>query len=131
MSYSNYLEAKILDHLFGLASWTAPSELWIGLSTADPGEDGSTLAEPTGNNYSRVRYDPGNTNWLRTGSVVDNKGVIEFPQASGSWGTITHVCIFDGENGNLLTSFALTTPKSVGSDDTPSFPIGYLDNTLD
>ncbi len=132
MSYSNFLEQAILDHLFGLATWTAPAALWVGLSTADPGDDATGLAEPVGNNYGRVQVDPGSTNWLRTASTVDNKGIISFLEASGSWGTITHVCLFDAETtGNLLTSFALSAPKAVASGDTPRFAIGALDNTLD
>jgi hypothetical protein len=54
MSFSNYLENKLLDHAFRNTSYTPPSAVYVALSTADPGEDGSTIAEPSGNNYARV-----------------------------------------------------------------------------
>ena len=38
MSISNYAENKILDHVTGRASFTAPSTVYIKLHTADAGE---------------------------------------------------------------------------------------------
>ena len=53
MSLSNYSENKILDHLVGKTSFTMPT-VWVGLSTANPGETASGLAEPVGGDYARV-----------------------------------------------------------------------------
>lgn len=44
MTISNYAELKILDHATGRAAWTAPTNVYIKLHTADPGEDGTTAA---------------------------------------------------------------------------------------
>ncbi len=132
MSYGNTLEGQILDHLFGLATWTAPTHLWIALSTADPGEDGSSIAEPSGNGYGRVQCDPGSGQWVRSGSVVDNVAEIAFAEATGSWGTITHVAVFTAETGGtFLYSFALTASKTITTGQTPRFPAGTFDNTQD
>ena len=128
--FSTTVRNAVLDHLFGLAAWTAPTELWIGLSTADPLADGSGLAEPAGNNYSRVELGITGTNWLRTANVVDNKLVITFPEASGAWGTITHLALFDAVAGTYLLSFALTAPKDVDAGDTPRFPVGDINTNL-
>ena len=50
--FSDYWENKILDHIFGKGSYTPPT-IYVGLSTADPTDDGSGLAEPSGNGYAR------------------------------------------------------------------------------
>jgi hypothetical protein len=36
MSFSNYLETKVLDHVFGATAYTAPATLYVGLYTATP-----------------------------------------------------------------------------------------------
>jgi hypothetical protein len=51
-SLSDYYEKKFLDHVFNVA-FTAPSTLYIFLSTADPLDDASAVAEPSGFNYAR------------------------------------------------------------------------------
>jgi hypothetical protein len=136
MSFANTLEAQILDHLFGLATWTAPTNLYIGLSTADPLGDGSGLAEPVGNGYARVLYNPGSTNWLRAGTsptTVDNKLAITFAEASGAgWGTISHACLFTALSGGIpILSWALDVPKLVDALETVRFAIGTYNVTCD
>jgi len=56
--FSNYWENKILDHIFGKGSY-APPTIYVGLSTADPTDDGSGLAEPSGNAYSSRQPEAG------------------------------------------------------------------------
>jgi hypothetical protein len=126
MAFTNAIDQAILDHLFGLASWTAPTEWWVGYSTANPGKDGTGLAEPSGTTgYARVEV----TDWARVSSEVDNDSVITFPEASSSQGTATHACLFDGETGDLVWSAALTTPKLIDSGDTPTIPAGDFNIT--
>ena len=52
-SFADYWENEILDHLFGKGSYTPPT-IYVGLSTADPVDDASGLAEPSGNSYARI-----------------------------------------------------------------------------
>jgi hypothetical protein len=62
-SFSNYLENELLDHVFGAAAYSAPATLYVGLSTADPTDDDSGLAEPSGNGYARVAVTNNATNF--------------------------------------------------------------------
>ena len=127
MSYSDYLEGKILDHLFSIASFTQPS-LYVGLSTADPTDDASGLAEPAGGAYARVLV----AAWSRSANEVDNDSDITFPTATGSWGTVTYGTLHDAATaGNLLLSFALDASKTVASGDTVKFAAGQFNVTLD
>ena len=52
MSFSNYLENKILLHVFGATPYTAPATLYVALFTSDPGE-GGTGTEVSGGSYAR------------------------------------------------------------------------------
>jgi len=130
MSFADFWENEILDHIFGKGSYTPPT-IYVGLSTADPGEDGSGLSEPSGGNYARVATAAADWNAAAAG-VIDNANDIVFNEATGSWGNITHAALFDAETGgNLLASGALLQSKQIDSGDTPKFPAGDFDVTLD
>ena len=129
MGFSNDAEGKVLDHIFKLAAYTQPT-LYVGVSTADPGEDGATLAEPSGNAYARVATTA--ASWGRTGAEVSNAAQLAFPEATGSWGSLTHFAVFDAATaGNIVFYGALTTAKAIAANETLRFPIGNLTFTLD
>jgi hypothetical protein len=93
MSASDYTENKILDHLTGKTSFTKPTT-YVGLSTADPTDDASGLAEPSGNGYARVETSGSDWDAAASGATA-NAAEITFPEATGSWGTVTHFALFD------------------------------------
>lgn len=126
MSFSNYLENKVMLHVFGGTSYTAPSTLYVGLYTTDPGE-GNTGTEVSGGSYARQA-----AAFTVTDNLASNTAAIEFPTATGSWGTVTYVGVSDAlSGGNLLASGALTTSKTISSGDVFRIPTGDLDLTLD
>jgi len=129
-SFSDYWENEILDHIFGKGSYTPPT-IYVGLSTADPLDNGSGLAEPSGNGYARVATS--GASWtISSGGSLSNAGDISFPQASGNWGTITHFALFDAAiAGNMLAHGALSQSKTITSGDTAKFATGDLDVSLD
>jgi len=128
--FSDYWENRILDHIFGKSSYTPPA-IYVGLSTADPTDDGSGLAEPSGNAYARAQTSTSDWNAASNGSL-DNAGNITFDQATGSWGTITHFALFDAATaGNMLAHGALSQSKAIGNSDTARFETGDLDISLD
>jgi len=113
-------------HVFGGTSYTAPATLYVGLYTSDPGE-GNTGTEVSGGSYARQ-----SAAFTITGNAAANTAAIEFPTASGSWGTVTYVGVSDASSGgNLLASGALTTSKTISSGDVFRIPTGDLDITLD
>ena len=64
-------------------------------------------------------------------TAAKNGAAVEFVTATGSWGTITHVGIFDASSsGNLLCWAALSASKVVASGDVIRFDAGDLDVTL-
>lgn len=141
MSLSNYAEEKVLDHIFiGQESpWDLSSnDLYIGLATAQ-GTDGDTLSELTigTDAYARVKIVDQTTNANNVFAAASNGSIttdtqITFPEATGNWGTITHIGIWDASTaGNLIAWGALSTSKLVESGDTFIITSGNLTVTLD
>jgi hypothetical protein len=129
-SFGDYWENEILDHLFGKGSYTPPT-IYVGLSTADPADDASGLAELGGNSYARVATAGADWN-AASGGEITNANDITFPEATGSWGTITHFALFDAASaGNMLAHGALIVSKSISSGDTIKFAVGDLEVSLD
>ena len=139
-SFSDHWENKILDHVFGKALYNATLgtggtypdvTIYVGLSTAAPSDDGSGLAEPVGNAYARVQTAAADWN-AATDGALDNANDITFPEATGSWGTLTHFVLFDAATGgNMLAHGALTASKAISSGDVAKFAAGNLDVSLD
>lgn len=126
MSFSNYLENKVLDHVFGGTAYTAPTTLYVGLFTSDPGEAGAGT-EVSGGSYARQTI-----TFTVTGSQASSSAAVEFPTATASWGTITYAAVYDAvSGGNLLASGALTTSKTIDSGDVFRIPSGDFDIDLD
>ena len=125
MSFTNFLETEILDHVFAGAAYKAPSTKYIGLFTAAPGETGGGT-EVSGSAYARQTMA-----FATSGDTTSNNAAVEFPTATGSWGTITHVGIFDAvSSGNLMVYATLTASKVIASGDVFRVPSGDLDITL-
>jgi hypothetical protein len=124
-AFSNYLENKVLDHVFGGVPYSAPATLYLALYTSDPG-DGNTGTECSGTSYARQTIA-----FTVTTDTASNSAAVEFPVAGSSWGTITHVGILDQlTSGNLLAHGALTASKAIASGDVFRVEIGDLDITL-
>jgi len=128
MSFSNYLETKLLDHVFGDTAYTAPGTLYLGLHTSDPAEDDSgTEVSTSGTAYARQTVA-----FTTSGDTTSNTAAVEYPTATASYGTVSHVGVYDASTaGNLLSYGALTTSKAIATGDVLRIPAGDLDITLD
>jgi hypothetical protein len=136
MSFFNFLEDELLDHIVGGAAYTAPGTLYVGLSSTTPAEDGTNVTEPSGGAYARVAVTNNLTQWpASSGGSKSNANAITFPQASATWlsgANLTHVCVYDAAtSGNPLAYGALTVAKPVTSGDTASFAATALVWSLD
>lgn len=108
-------------------------QLFVALYTAAPSDSGGGT-EVTGGAYARKVHDPADANWSDTSGTdghTDNATAITFVTATASWGTVTHIGIFDKlTGGNLLFHGALTASKAVGNGDTFKFNANDLDLTF-
>ncbi len=125
MAISDYLANALLDHQFGKAVYTPPTAIKVHLSTDDPLDDGSGIAEPSGNGYLPVTTAAGD--WTAAAArVTTNANTLTFPTPTGSWGTLRYFYLTD-ESDNLLGSGAL--PRAIAVDlgtTAPSFAAGAL-----
>jgi hypothetical protein len=130
--FTQYLQKKQLDHVLKTASFTQPTNIYVGLYSAAPSDTGGGT-ELSGNAYARVLCNAWNAATSASPSVADNTAAITFPTATPSgWSQATHFGVFDDPSaGNLLGWAALTTPKTAGAGDTLRFAAGELDITLD
>ena len=130
--FSDYTENKVLDHVLLTSAFTAPTNLYLALCTADPTDagTGSTIVEPSGLGYARVSC---NSSFSAAAArAITNDVAIQFPEASGAWGALTHWALCDASTaGNMLAYGALTTPRSPKSGDDPVVSIGELDISYD
>jgi len=131
-SFGNYLEEALLEHIVGKVTYSLPTA-FIALSTADPTDTGGSIAEPSGNGYTRVTTNGATwNNATANGGAIDNASDITFPEATGTWGTITHFAIFDaGTGGNFMAHGSISPSKQIQNGDTAKFAAGDLDITLD
>ena len=127
--FSDYLEDKVLNHVFGGTAYTAPSTLYVALYTAAPSDTGGGT-EVSGGSYARKSM-PDMTVSGTDPTTATNGAAVEFVTATGSWGTVSHVGVFDAlTSGNLLGWAALTASKTVSSGDVFRFDAVDLDITL-
>jgi hypothetical protein len=124
---SNYLEDKLLDHVLRNVSYTSPTTVYVGLYTSDPQDDNSGT-EVSGGSYARQILNV----TTASGGVVTSDADVTFPQATGNWGTITHIGLLDAlTSGNLLMHTPLTTSKTIETGDILKIPVGNLTAELD
>lgn len=123
---SNYLENALVNATLRNTAYSSPATVYVGLFTSDP-TDAKTGTEVSGNSYARQAATFG----APSNGASTISAAIEFPQATGSWGTITHFGIFDAlTSGNLLYHGALSTSKVIDNGDVFKFATSALTVTL-
>ena len=126
MSFSNTYETLVLQYTFTNASVTRPTAWYLGLFTSAPGEAGGGT-EVSGGSYVREAV-----TFSVTGDTATNTAAVEWPVATATWGTITHIAVYDAStSGNQIAYAALTNSKTIASGDVLRVPAGDLDITLD
>ena len=123
---SNYLENALVNATLRNTSYTSPATIYVALYTTDP-TDADTGTEVAGNGYARqsVAFSaPSN-------GATSNSAAVEFPQATGSWGTVAYIGLRDASSGgNLLYHTALDASKAIATGDVFRIAIGSLTVTL-
>lgn len=123
---SNYLENALINGTLRGSSYTAPSTVYVALFTSDPTDAGS------GTECSGAAYVRQSASFAAPSNGASTTSAdIQFPQAGGSWGTITHFGILDDSStGNLLYHGALTVSKTIDTGDVFKIAAGSLTVTL-
>lgn len=142
-SKSNWLSKALLDHTLGKSqggnpfTFTPASTVYVGLWTSGLSDaaDGTTSGEPSGAaSYARVAVTNDSSNWPdaagSTTAEKHNGAAVNFPTATGSWGTVTQFALLSAaSSGNIYYWSDLTTPKTISTGDTASFGVGAISIT--
>ena len=126
---SDYVENRTLDFWLKANSQTssAPSTVYVSLHTGSPVDDDSGANEVSGGGYARQSAAFGT---ISNGSVSTN-ATITYPVATGNYGTVSHIGIYDASSsGNLLFHGAVTTSKTIETGDQFQISSGNLTVTM-
>jgi hypothetical protein len=123
---STYLEDALINATLRNTSYTSPTTVYVGLFTSDPTDAGSGT-EVSGGSYARTAVTFG----APSNGVSTNSAAVEFPQATGNWGTVGWIGIHDAAtSGNLMYHTALDTSKTIETGDIFKIATGSLSVTL-
>jgi len=138
---SDYLENKLIDHLFRGTAFAKPAALYIALFTAAPNDAGGV--EVAGGGYARAALAPGDATWKATqggtsGASSGSSGLtanavsIAYPVPTANWGTVVAIGIYDAAaGGNLLVWSPLAASRQIlNGDPAPTFGIDALTVTI-
>ena len=124
--FSNILVIELLDHVFGVGSYTGPS-IFVGLSTTIPTDSGN-VTEPSGGAYAREAV----TAWdIASAGATENTSVITFTTPTASWGLCVYAVIYDAATTGNYLAYGDITDQTPDDGDTVRFNAGDLDITLD
>ena len=122
MSFTPYLENKILDHVLTNTPYTSPGTVYVSLYNGDPLASGT---EVTGTGYARK-----SVTFSVTANAGTNTNTIEF-EAEADWGTVNYAGIHDAlTGGNVLISTSLQNSRTIFNGDIVRFVAGDIDVTL-
>ena len=136
-SFCDYLEKEVLDHIFGAGTrdFTSPTNIFVGLSSTDPTDDGSGITEVISANNGYARISTGNANWSpASGAVgtIQNSTELSYAQANSDWGIQSFFFLSDqGSAGNYLGHGTLTNSKDIQQGDTAKYSVQAITVTLD
>ena len=123
---SNYLENALINVTLRNTTYTAVATPYIALFTSDPTDAGSGT-EVSGGSYARTSVTFGSP----SNGVTTNSADVTFPTATASWGTVSHIGLYDAStSGNLLFHTPLDTSKTIDKDDIFKITSGNLSVTL-
>lgn len=125
-AFSDYLETALINATLRNSAYSSPATVYLALFTADPVDVGAA-GEVSGGSYARqsIAFS------APSGGATANSGVVTFPVATTSWGTITHWGIFDAVSaGNLLYGGAWSASYVINTNDHFEVAAGNLTVTL-
>lgn len=123
---SDYYRTAVMNVMRGQAvSGFSP---YVALYNGDPNGSGQELS---GGNYGRFSVTFSNPTQLSGGSMVQNNNDIISSISTASWGTMTHIALFDAQTGgNMFASMSLGKSYSIPMGTAVGFHTGDLQFTI-
>lgn len=116
-----HLANKMLDHLRGGTTWTAPSGLYVKLHIGDPGAAG------TGNPAAETDRVQGTFGTAASGGAISNTAQLQWTNVAATE-TYSHASVWDASTaGNCLYTGTFPVPVAVSAAGTFTAAIGEVD----
>lgn len=128
LNFTDNYKTKIMNALFLNTALASPAQVYLALFLSDPGPEGSGT-EVSGNGYVRMPIPWGAVVVDPTTHEVSiaNSAVIQFPKATGNWGTIGWNALMDAQSGGaMIASAALVEARQVFANDTVAYEANSL-----
>lgn len=127
MAMTDYLENKVLDHIFNNTAYTSPTTVYIGLLSAVP-TDSTAGTELTNTGYSRKSISVGTA----SAGTVTSDAAISWTNSDGSdWSPALALGIYDASTGGNLLFYKTISGRTVKDGETLTIASGDLSVTLD
>lgn len=133
-SFSDYLENKVLDHIFNDGTFSVPTaSLGLWTSALTDASTGATAGEAAYTTYARVTIGASDMSAAASGSKT-NTAAFTFPACTAGTSTVTFWGTFDSATigaGNMLVWGTATSTVISTTQTPPTVAIGGLVVTLD
>ena len=122
------LKNKLLNLTLNGTAYAGVNDPYVSLWTTDPTDD-ETGTEVSGGGYTRIQASFATA----TTGQTDNDADINFPTATGSWGTVAYMALHESSTGtgNMIYHTALDVAKTIDSGDIFKISSGDLTVELD
>lgn len=108
---SEYYANKLLEHALGKTEFTMPTIMYLAAFDGDPLDAGSEIATGA---YARQQM----TISAAAGAIASNGADITFPEATGDWGTVSHLGVFyQLTEGTVSFAGTMDTAKAIATSD--------------
>jgi hypothetical protein len=116
---TKYLAKKWLDHVLGIASFTAPAGVYLGMFSSDPTSDGTLTGEITSGGYARRGITSVMDAAVLATGIAANNAEIAFPNPTAAY-SVTHFAVLDAlTSGNMLWRKARSSTLNVRNGGAP------------
>lgn len=106
-------KGEIYDALVRGTAFNKGSNLWVGLSSTIPNEDGTEFTEPVGAGYGRIARVPTDWEAPSTDGTGVNATPIIFAAATAPWGSILCAGLFLTETGTESPYLFFNFPEAI------------------
>jgi len=136
MSFTQYTQKKVLDHLHGVLAYTAPTTLTLALFKTSPGEDGisgtevSSTVDDTAYARKTITFSATDlATGLSASSNAQSFAAVVYGSGAAIY-TVTHLGIYD-QLGNMIYYAPLVNNIARASGKTLVFDIAAVTVALD
>lgn len=124
MSFTDYLETALLNHVFRATALTSPATIYAAAMTAAPGETGGGT-EVTGGGYARQAVTFGAPTQVGGAATCASTAAVTFNR-TGTAVTVLAVGYFDAATAGNLLAYSAITSSALGDGEVLNFPAGQL-----